>query len=236
MSFRIFAIGLTASFAVAWVTMVVLPFLALRNPAPISYQEGVDSVEGIYHPKHSGRVVNGYEVYAENGCYQCHTQVIRPTYAGTDLWRPDWAGLKADPDRGDTRRESNVFDYSGLDFAPIGVTRVGPDLTNLGRRAIAERGSDAEAWLFQHLYNPRLDPNLSWSTCPSYPFLFEEKEIMGQRSDHALDIEVESGHEVVPGPKARALVSYLLSLQHDDPVPSSINYAPPTADGEDNEG
>lgn len=226
MSFRNFAIGLTASFGIAWLAVVIIPFFALRNPKPVRFQEGVDEQSGIYHPKREGRVLNGALVYAENGCYFCHTQVIRPTYAGNDLGRPDWAGLAADPDRGDTRRESNLFDYSGLDFAQIGVTRLGPDLMNVGLRIEATKGADAEAWLFRHLFDPRSDPERPWSTCPPFPFLFEEREITGQRSDDALDIPTAPGMEIVPGPDARALVSYLLSLKHDDAVPSYMNYAP----------
>ena len=236
MSFRLFALGLTASFGLAWLAVVVVPFFKLQHPSPVSFQEGLDEQTGIYHPKRAGRVVNGYEVYAENGCYQCHTQVIRPTYAGNDLGRPDWAGMSGDPDRGDTRRESNVFDYSGLDYAPIGVTRIGPDLMNIGRRITASHGGDAESWFYLHLYNPRLNPALDWSACPPMPFLFEEREIRGQRSLDALEVETEPGIEIVPGPKARALVSYLMSLQNDNPVPGSMNYAPKAPKGANNEG
>ena len=251
MNFRQFAFGLTISFGIAWLSVVVVPFFKMRNPSPVSFQEGVDANTGIYHPKRDGRVVNGYEVYAENGCYQCHTQVVRNTDAGNDLGRPDWGGLKLDAETGqDTRRESNVFDYSGLEFAPIGVARLGPDLMNVGRRIPARireaAGPDATAgevegatrdWLFLHLYNPRLSPELrDWSSCPSYTFLFEELEIEGQRSDDALEVETEPGMEIVPGDKARALVSYLMSLKHDDPVPASMDYSPAEQKGEENEG
>jgi len=233
MTFRQFAFGLTASFGLAWLAMVVVPFFKLRNPSPVSFEEGVDSLEGIYHPKLMGRVTNGAIVYSANGCYQCHTQVVRPTYAGNDLGRPDFGGLKADPDRGDTRRESNVFDYIGLDYAQIGVTRLGPDLMNVGLRMEATHGTDAEAWLYKRLYNPRLIPALKdWSSCPSFSFLFETREITGQPSDSAVDVPTEDGFEVVPGDKARALVEYLMSLRHDDPVPSSMNYAPATSNKE----
>lgn len=233
MTFRQFAIGLTASFGLAWLAMVVIPFFSLRNPSPVSFEEGVDAKEGIYHPKRSGRVANGAIVYAANGCYQCHTQVVRPTYAGNDMGRPDLAGLKADPDRGDTRRESNVFDYIGLNFAPIGVTRIGPDLMNVGVRLEAQHGADAESFLYKRLYDPRLIPALTnWSSCPSMRFLFETREITGQRSDQALDVPVDEGFQVVPGDKARALAEYLMSLKHDDEVPASMNYAPPGSNQE----
>ena len=233
MSFRNFAIGLTLSFGLAWFSVVLLPFFKLRDLTPVAFEEGVDTKTGMYFPKTTGRVVDGARIYAENGCYQCHTQVARPTYAGNDLKRDGFAGLKGDPDRGDTRRESNPFDYVGTDFAQIGLTRNGPDLINLGRRLNAAHGPDADEYLYRRLYDPRLDPAVaSWSNCPSMKFLFEKKEIQGQRSEQALDVEVEEGFQIVPGSAARALVSYLLSLQHDDEVPSSMNYAPVTPGNE----
>jgi hypothetical protein len=134
MSFRQFAFGLTASFGIAWLAIVIVPFFIMRQVKPVAFDETADGQEGIYHPQRAGRVVNGAEVYAANGCYHCHSQLIRPTYAGNDLGRPDWAGLKADEERGDTRRESNVFDYQGEKFAQIGLSRLGPDLSNVGRR------------------------------------------------------------------------------------------------------
>ena len=46
----------------------------------------------------------------------------------------------SDGDRGDTRRETNAYDFIGEKFAHIGVTRMGPDLSNLGRRLDALHG------------------------------------------------------------------------------------------------
>jgi len=125
-------------------------------------------------------------------------------------------------------------------LAPIGVTRLGPDLINVGRRVPARireaAGPDASAgeidgaardWFYLHLYNPRLNPELrDWSSCPSYSFLFEEREITGERSDEALEVSTQPGMEIVPGDKAKALVSYLMALRHDDPVPASMDYSP----------
>jgi cytochrome c oxidase cbb3-type subunit 2 len=245
MSFRLFAIGLTASFGLAWLSIVVVPFFKLRTPSPVSFQEGVDEQEGIYHPKRAGRVTNGAEIYAANGCYQCHTQVIRPTYAGMDLARPDVGGLSpaVNPDGIDSRRESNVFDYMGLDKAFIGSTRNGPDLMNLVPRLRVRIAKEAKAsgnelseaevagrvqhFLLQHLYDPRSFPVLAtWSTCPAMPFLFEERKVQGPPSNAALPVATREGYEIVPTADARALVSYLMSLEHDDPVPSAMDYAP----------
>jgi len=233
MSFRLFILGLSATFGVAWLSMVIVPYVKMRNLTPIVLDEAKDGATGIFYPKRTGRIANGARVYAENGCYLCHTQVVRPTYAGNDLYRPDWGGLKADPDRGDTRRETNAFDFAGEKFAQIGVSRMGPDLSNLGRRveSIYAVGADPSMWLFAHLYNPRADPKRVHSTCPSFRFLFEEQSVKGNRSLNALPFHAQEGKELLPTSDAKALVSYLLSLKKDQPVPAVLNFGPPKNKG-----
>jgi cytochrome c oxidase cbb3-type subunit II len=233
MTLKKFLIGTSASFALAWFLVVIVPFIVMRNPEPVEFQEVVDEQTGVFVVKTSGRVVDGLLVYQSNGCALCHTQVIRPTYAGTEMWRSDWAGLEAHPERGDTRRESNVFDYQGLDYAPIGQTRTGPDLSNLAAR-LEQRfdGSRAQAeeWLYRHLYNPREFPELGWSVCPPMPFFFNEHEVRGAAvRPEALRFAGRPGVELVPTAEAQALVSYLLSMRHDQAVPASMDYSPPAA-------
>ena len=228
MSLRTFILGLSASFGIAWLAMVVVPFIKMRNLAPIQLTEATDGATGIFFPKRTGRVANGAEVYAENGCYLCHSQLVRPTYAGNDLYRPDWGGLKSDGDRGDTRRETNAFDFYGEKFAQIGVVRMGPDLSNLGRRveSIYAVGKSPSEWLYAHLYNPRLSPDRWKSTCPSYRFLFTEQRITGNRSSDALPFGGDDATELVPDSDAKALVSYLLSLKKDQAVPAALTFSP----------
>lgn len=231
MSFRTFILSLTASFGVAWLAIIIVPYAKMRGLEPVAMEEG-DGTNAVFIPKRAGRITDGAEVYAANGCYQCHSQLIRPTYAGNDMFRPDWGGLQFDEVRGDTRRETNAFDYAGEKFAQIGVARIGPDLSNLGRRveAIYAKGTDPEQWLYGHLYNPRWEPQRRKSGCPSFRFLFELIETKGNPSEEALPFPVEEGMEIIPGPDARALVSYLLSLKKDQPVPTSLSFGPPAAD------
>lgn len=230
MSLRTFIIGLASSFGLAWLAIVVIPFFKMRNLEPIPF-EGSDSTAGVFFPKRTGRIADGAQVYAANGCYLCHTQVVRPTYAGKDMFRADWGGLANDKNRGDTRRETNAFDFMGEDFAHIGVTRMGPDLSNFGRRLeakVVEEGLSPEAWVYKHLYDPQSFPalRLSRSTCPPHPFLFKKREIKGAPSNEAVDVEAGDGYEIVAGSDAKALTSYLLSLKKDHPVPSELDFAP----------
>jgi len=232
MSLRTFILGLAASFGVAWLAIIVIPFFKMRDLAPLSFPEAKAVSAGVFFPKRTGRVADGARVYAENGCYLCHTQVVRPTYAGNDLYRPDWGGLKADADRGDTRRETNAYDFFGEKFAQIGLMRMGPDLSNLGRRVETQyaAGADPAAWLYAHLYNPRNNPQLWKSTCPPHPFLFDKREIKGAPSAGALKVNVGENFELVPDSDAKALISYLLSLKKDHPVPASLSFAPAKKD------
>lgn len=233
MRLRTFILALSASFGIAWLAIIVIPFFKMRDLAPIPLSQATDGASGVFIPKRSGRVANGARVYAENGCYLCHTQMVRPTYAGNDLYRPDWGGLNSDADRGDTRRETNAYDFYGENFAQLGVMRVGPDLSNIGRRVetLYAAGGDPAAWLYAHLYNPRDNPQLWQSTCPPHPFLFEKREIKGRRAAAALKVDAGANHEWLPDSNAKALVSYLLSLKKDQPVPAALNFAPKIVDG-----
>lgn len=231
MSLRHFIIGLSVSFGLAWLAVVVIPFVKMRNIAPIVL-DADEPDSALFFPKRAGRVANGAEVYASNGCYNCHTQLVRPTYAGNDLFRADWGGLQGDPDRGDTRRETNAYDFLDEKFAHIGVNRVGPDLSNIGRRVEAIYSPENPArWLYAHLFNPRYEVDREKSTCPSFRYLFDEKEIGAALPEDAVTFSDgrSPGTETtafVPNSDAKALVSYLLSLKKDQPAATSLDFAP----------
>ena len=84
-----------------------------------------------------------------------------------------------------------------------------------------------ESWLYLHLFNSSLKTktlNNSFA-CPPQPHFFKEQPVHGQGSPHAVPSLSKEGREVLPTPKAKALVSYLLSLRKDDAVPYSLNYS-----------
>ncbi len=121
--------------------------------------------------------------------------------------------------RGWGLRRSVARDYLFQYPAQLGEQRIGPDLANVGVRL-----SDAK-WHLLHLYNPT--NVVAGSLMPSYPFLFEERELRPDEapSPDALPINVAdrvllSGgkFEIVPRPEARALVAYLVSLRADAPL------------------
>lgn len=72
------------------------------------------------------------------------------------------------------------------------------------------------AWHHQHLYNPRSVLAGSVSNMPAYKFLYEKRQISGERSADALNLTgndaPEEGWEIVPSYDAKCLVAYLMSL------------------------
>lgn len=137
--------------------------------------------------------------------------------------------MGSDFDRGWGGRRSVSLDHLYSQAPQLGNLRIGPDLANIGNRQ-----PDA-SWHFVHLYSPR--SVVEKSTMPGYPFLFKKQLIGDKSSPDALKLEgesvPESGYEVVPTSKARALVAYLQSLRLDMPVfeaPSRLELAAPVAE------
>lgn len=206
MKFSTFIIGLAATFGIPWFFIVATPFAKMSDLEPVEFVEASDGFDGVYEFARSGRT-DGAPIYAANGCALCHTQVVRPTYAGTDMYRDNWAGVRGSAADGiaDSRRETNPYDFAGEKFAYIGQGRVGQDLSNVAIRAAeygAKEGLSAEQWLLNHLYDPR-DFDYK-SVCSSVSFMFD-------------------GSATKPKGDAKALAAYLLSMRKDNPVPNSLN-------------
>ncbi len=169
-----------------------------------------DDTEGDSFPQRtSGIAAQGERVYADLGCASCHTQQVR---------RP---GFGSDQERGWGDRQSVARDYI-YQFRPqLGTLRVGPDLANFGGRKPAPPDEED---LFKLLYTGS-------PSHPGYSFLFAERPIVGERSAQALNLPAdyapERGHQIVPTPRARALVAYLLSLKQGYEYPEARPTAAP---------
>jgi len=235
MTLKTFLIGMLASFGLAWMCMIAIPVAKMGALPPVKMNAEEDAA--YYQRNTSGRILNGAEIYAANGCYTCHSQLIRPTYLGHQIWRKDIAGVvNAD---GDTRRETHYDDYAGEKYAQIGLMRMGPDLSNFGYRAETygkQLGVSAEQWIVSHLYNPRNSGlrlgkqgeklDMTWSNCPSQRQMFEKKKLNGQGADLALEVDEDARTQIVPGEEARVLASYLISLKRDSKMPESMDHSP----------
>jgi cytochrome c oxidase cbb3-type subunit II len=222
MNFRTFILGLTASFGLPWLCLIVLPAMNYQQLAPLAYDKERDGVDlAVYPPA----PVNGQGqlIYIQEGCNQCHTQMIRPAQLGLDAWYKGWGSdQEALPA---PARPSDMRDYLGEKFALLGVQRIGPDLANYGYRAAST------AKLHQMLYAPKAIHD--WSTMPSYAHLYKVQKIQGPASQRAVKLPSkfapEPGYEVIPTAEADRLVEYLLSLKKDYPIPGKVAAAAPAA-------
>ena len=236
MTFKSFITALALSFGIPWLLIILVPFGKMRDLDPVYFELENDGKDEVYVPRRSGLITTGSAVYGANGCYVCHTQLIRAGFAGSELGRADWAGFQIKDENGvsiNTARETTPFDYVDEPFAHIGLMRIGPDLTNIAGRVqkyLKEpltKAESPESWLYLHLFDSSLKTktlNNSFG-CPPQPHLFMERDVHGQGSPYAVPGLRKEGREVLPNPKAKALVSYLLSLRKDDAVPYSLNYS-----------
>ncbi len=96
MTFKTFIIGLLCSFGLPLLLIVIIPFSSMQAIEPVSFNENDDGMDEVYVPRRNGRITDGAKIYGANGCYVCHSQLVRPTSstAASDVWRSDWAGRK----------------------------------------------------------------------------------------------------------------------------------------------
>lgn len=186
--YRIIFLGAVATVLFAFFVLVFLPHLQLLSVEPPAGLRAYADSE-----------LAGRQVYVSLGCVYCHSQQVRTPSFGSDGAR-GW-GRASYP-------EDYAYDAPHL----LGTMRTGPDLMNIGIR------QPSRAWHYAHLYQPRaMTPG---SLMPAFPFLFVVKS-QSEMGDEIVDLPagtVPTGRVVVALPRARALVSYLLSLRHDYPA------------------
>jgi cytochrome c oxidase cbb3-type subunit 2 len=199
-------LGIFLTVAFSWTGIVLTNLVQQRNSG--ADRPFYDTQEEAVAPAPvSGEARQGARVYQQLGCLYCHSQQVRhPLRGRANTEAPDVA-------RGWGDRPNVARDYVSDERVMLGSMRTGPDLRNVGSRTEAN-------WHLRHLYNPlTTSPG---SIMPPYPFLFEVRKITGAPSGKALSALGEyappEGYEVVPTPRAEALVAYLMSLR-TSPVP-----------------
>lgn len=221
-SLRQFVLLLFVAFFVPWCFLIARPYSKLSKAEPVLV-DAEDPGKGTYPPERSNIYKDGEIVFARQGCANCHTQVIRPTFLGIDSFKRGWG---SEQEALAHTRETRPEDYIGDRYAFLGIQRNGPDLANVGHRV-----KDA-TWLHSHLYDPR--QHNDWSSMPSYRHLYVKRKVQGERSAEALDLKGDlappAGYEVVPTDDARSLVDYLMTLKRDGQVPVSAEPQKAAAD------
>src|SRR3954452_13284052 len=115
-------LGIFGTFAFSWTGLMLIPNFQIGHLEPQADEEGTD----IYPVPKSGMAERGRKIYAANGCVYCHSQQVRADYASTDIERK-WGTRRSAP-------RDYIFERPAL----LGKMRVGPDLSNIGKRAPVE--------------------------------------------------------------------------------------------------
>jgi cytochrome c oxidase cbb3-type subunit 2 len=130
-------------------TLVVISIGGLVEIVPLFFiNETVEEVEGVR--PYSALELRGRDIYQREGCYLCHSQMIRP-------FRDEWLryghySLAAES------KYDHPFQW--------GSKRTGPDLARVG-------GKYSNEWHVAHLVNPR--DVVPQSIMPNYPWLLDNE-------------------------------------------------------------
>ena len=176
---------------------LVISVGGLVQIVPLYFQgAGTDPAPGI--EPYPALNLAGRDVYIREGCYTCHSQMIRPFRSETERYGPySLAG-------------ESVYDHP----FQFGSKRTGPDLARVG-------GRYSDEWHRVHMLNPR--DVVPESNMPGYPWLarntvdgalVEKKMRTLVKLGHPYSEEALSGAaEAVAGKtELEALIAYLQGL------------------------
>ena len=177
--------------------LVVVSFGGLVTVLPLFYQSNLlVPVEGV--KPYPALALAGRDVYVREGCYVCHSQMIRPFRAETERYGHYSVAGEFVYDR--------PFQW--------GSRRAGPDLHRVG-------GRYSDEWHRVHLVNPR--DVVPESIMPAYPWLAEnavDGDVVEARmralrllGDPYTEAEIEGVAKAVEGrTEMDAMIAYLQGL------------------------
>lgn len=177
--------------------VVAISFGGLVQIVPLMFKGAiVDPADGV--EPYSAIRLAGRDVYVSEGCYNCHSQQIRPFRAETERYgHYSVAG-------------EFVYDHP----FQWGSKRTGPDLARVG-------GRYSDDWHYLHMIDPRaVVPD---SNMPAYPWL-EHRYVDGQSIERRMralrrlghpysDEQIENAASEVAGvTELEALIAYMQGL------------------------
>jgi cytochrome c oxidase cbb3-type subunit 2 len=187
----------TSNFLMIVLILVAVAIGGLVEIVPLYFQRSTTQPAPGLKP-YSALQLAGRDIYVREGCYNCHSQMVRPFRAETLRYGPySTAG-------------EFVYDHP----FQWGSKRTGPDLHRVG-------GRYSDEWHRVHLINPRdLVPE---SNMPAYPWLERTPVDAGAMPAHLnalrrlgvpyTDEEVKGASDAVKGKtELEALVAYLQVL------------------------
>lgn len=135
----------TSNFLMIVLILIVVSFGALVEIVPLFFQKSTTQpIEGL--KPYTALQVVGRDIYVREGCYNCHSQMVRPFRAEALRYGPYSVAGEFVYDR--------PFQW--------GSKRTGPDLARVG-------GRYSDDWHRVHLINPR--DVVPESNMPAYPWL-----------------------------------------------------------------
>ena len=139
-------------------SLLVVSIGGIVEIAPLFYLENtIEKVEGMR--PYSPLELAGRDIYVREGCYTCHSQMIRPFR--DEVERYGHYSLAAE----------SMYDHP----FQWGSKRTGPDLARVGNRY-------SDEWHVQHMKDPRAV--VPESVMPPYAFLAEKELNAGDMSAH----------------------------------------------------
>ncbi len=135
----LFAVLTTVAISIGGLVEIVPMFTARLGP---------EALPGI--SPYSALEIAGRDIYIREGCYTCHSQMVRPMRAEM-LRYGEW-----------TRAGEYAYDHPFL----LGSRRIGPDLQRGG-------GKYPDTWHYEHMRDPR--STSPGSIMPSYGWLLEQR-------------------------------------------------------------
>jgi cytochrome c oxidase cbb3-type subunit 2 len=177
--------------------LIVVSIGGLVEIVPLFFQDSLtEPVDGLepYTPLR----LAGRDVYVREGCYLCHSQMIRPFRAETERYGHYSVAGEFVYDR--------PFQW--------GSKRTGPDLARVG-------GRYSDEWHRVHLLNPR--DVVPESIMPGYPWLEEtpadarhirkKLEVMRLLGSPYTDADIENAEQALEGKtEMDALIAYLQEM------------------------
>ncbi len=135
----LFAVATTVAILIGGIVEIVPMFTARAGPERVTWVTPYTPLE-----------VAGRDIYIREGCYLCHSQMVRPMRA--ELLRyGEW-----------TRAGEYTYDRPFL----LGSRRLGPDLQRVG-------GKYPDAWHYEHMRDPR--STSPGSVMPVYAWLLRDQ-------------------------------------------------------------
>ncbi|HPU18891.1 MAG TPA: cytochrome-c oxidase, cbb3-type subunit II [Alicycliphilus sp.] len=187
----------TSNFLMIVLILVVIAMGGLVEIVPLFFQKSTtEPVQGL--KPYTALQLAGRDIYQREGCYNCHSQMIRPFRAETLRYgHYSVAG-------------EFVYDYP----FQWGSKRTGPDLHRVG-------GKYSDEWHRIHLVNPR--DVVPESNMPAYPWLEKNQVDAASMAPHMralrrvgvpyTDEEIAGSAEAVKGKtEMEAVIAYLQVL------------------------